>query len=198
MSGSLTIKQGALIVFEGLDKAGKTTQVEQFQAVQWGEPKPHFVHMPSGMTNVTKQVYQILEGEKLSSPLARQLFHLACHAENVPAVSSIRKESAVILDRFWWSTIAYGWHEGRLSETALGWDAFMNVIDSVWGQLAPDLVFLFINAHEEDRNNSEAVETGYRALAHQFAETTVLVPVLSVEGTTAFITDELIRRGIAS
>ncbi|MFJ5859882.1 dTMP kinase [Pseudarthrobacter sp. NPDC092439] len=198
MDNIFSIKRGSLVVFEGLDKAGKSTQVDRFKALAWEHPAPQFAHMPSGLTSLTGAVYELLENVKPESQLARQLLHLACHAENVPEIIRQRQDSAVILDRFWWSTVAYGWHGGRIGESGLEWSAFMNLVDAIWGQLAPDLVFLFINAYDDDSNNNDQVEQGYRALAKEFEERTVLVPRLAKEQTTRFIVDELTRRGIAA
>lgn len=198
MHSSVSIKQGSLIVFEGVDKAGKSTQVDRFKDLVWEGPSPYFAHMPSGLTQLTGDIYKLLETVKPESQLARQLLHLACHAENAPAIARQREQTAVILDRFWWSTVAYGWHGGRIGESGLEWTAFMNVIDTIWGALTPDLVFLFINAYEEDSNNSGAVEDGYRKLAKEFSTHTVLVPRLSVEDTSEFVLAELIQRGFAA
>ena len=185
-------------MFEGMDKAGKTTQRDHFRALPWADPAPQFVHMPSGLTPLTTDMYRVLESVKPQSELARQLLHLACHAENVPAIRQQRQQSAVVLDRFWWSTVAYGWHGGRIGDSGLGWDAFMSLIDSIWAGLTPDLVFLFMNAYKNDSNNSGAVEAGYRELADEFSDTTVFVPRLSAADTSNFVYDELVRRGLAA
>jgi hypothetical protein len=71
----------------------------------------------------------------------------------------------------------------------------MNLIDSIWRDLTPDLVFLFIHPYENDANNSDAVELGYRKLAEESSGTTVLVPRLSVEDTSDFVFEALIARG---
>lgn len=191
----MKIKPKTLIVFEGLDKAGKSTQLERFKEIPWAEPAPHFAHMPSGLTRLTADIYGLLETVKPQSQLALQLLHLACHAENAPTITRQRQETAVILDRFWWSTVAYGWYGGKIGRSGLEWTAFMNLIDSIWRDLTPDLVFLFIHPHENDANNSDAVELGYRKLAEESSGTTVLVPRLSVEDTSDFVFEALIARG---
>ncbi|MFI8412139.1 dTMP kinase [Paeniglutamicibacter gangotriensis] len=198
MNKKLSIKNNKMVVFEGLDQAGKSTQINRFQAIPWGDVPPKFVHMPSGLMPTTMDIYENLERGGFSSPLATQLFHLACHAENVPTLMVLKQEGAIILDRFWWSTVAYGWYGGKLAETGLQTESFMNVIDTVWSELRPDLVFLFLNAHRDDSSNNDGVVAGYLALAERFSQHTVLVPELDVEDTTSFIADELFRAGIAS
>lgn len=197
MNHRLRLKPGSLIVFEGVDKAGKSTQVEQLRKLPWAEPAPHFAHLPSGETPLTARIYELLEAVEPESQLAKQLLHLACHAENTPAITRQLRRSAVILDRFWWSTVAYGWHGGRMGSSGLEWSAFSNLIDSVWRELTPDLVFLFLSAHEADSNNRDAVERGYRKLADGFPARTVLVPLLSVEDTSGFIRAEIVKRGLS-
>lgn len=191
---------GTLIVFEGLDRAGKSTQIERLKGMSWEGTIPRFVHMPSGLTSSTEQVRDILEkrnGGSVDSPLARQLFHLGCHAETSSALQSSLRESAVFLDRFWWSTFAYGWYGGHIDQSGLTKRSFMNLIETVWENLEPELVFLFLRPHDGDSNNNDAVSTGYRVLASQFSNSTAVVPDLSVEDTTTFIIEELIRRKIA-
>lgn len=198
MNAQLSIARGTLIVFEGLDKAGKSTQVTALKAIPWAGVGPNFVHMPSGLTEATQRIYGALEEGGLTSALAKQLFHLACHAENVPTIESLRPNGAVILDRFWWSTIAYGWYAGHLEEVGLDEPSFLNLISTIWAKLPADLVFLFLDPREEDDNNTDDVNAGYIALARQFPEKTVLVPELSVAETTEFILEKLEASGLVS
>jgi thymidylate kinase len=125
------MRLGAVVVFEGLDRAGKSTQLDRLSALSWSHPRPTFAHMPSGLTSLTSRIYALTEGVPISSPLARQLLHLACHAENMAELVAGRDRSGLVLDRWWWSTMAYGWHaHGQ----ALGIDAstFRRLIEAVW------------------------------------------------------------------
>lgn len=40
------------------------------------------------------------------------------HAENIDALAQARRSSGVLLDRRWWSTVAYGWFAGSLPPPA--------------------------------------------------------------------------------
>lgn len=191
------IRPGSLIVFEGLDKAGKSTQIEQLRNLPWVKPDPNLVHLPSGEVPLTGALYALLETNEPESQLAKQLIHLASHAENAPGIRKQLRRRAVFLDRFWWSTVAYGWHGGGIESSGLEWAAFRNLLDAVWKELTPDLVFLFLNVYEADSNNGSAVEKGYLKLAHEFSTRTVFVPLLSVEDTSNFIMAELVKRGLA-
>lgn len=197
MRNSLSIKRGSLIVLEGLDSSGKSTQIEHLRALPWIGSPPLFMHMPSGTSVLSAEVYRLLETENPRSPLARQLLHLACHAENVPAIRQQRQETAVVLDRFWWSTVAYGWHGSRIGDLGWEWKAFRNLVDTIWAGLVPDVVFLFIDAHEEDPSNSDAVAFGYHKLAEGSAASTVVVPLMPEGATTDLLISELVSRGLA-
>jgi dTMP kinase len=186
------LRPGTLIVLEGLDRTGKTTQRNELAAAQWEPPAPLVTHMPSGLTELTEAIYQTTEHHELVSHLARQLLHLACHAENLPALTQARQQRGVILDRWWWSTVAYGWFGGlraRLSE-----EAFFGAINMVWDGFDADIVFLFLAAHEADSRNVSTVSAGYRWLASRHRDTVVEVPPGSRESTTMFLLNELKQR----
>src|SRR5438105_1284241 len=183
---------GALVVLEGLDKAGKTTQRTALEAVDWESPKPLITHMPSGVFDLTKAIYETTERHRISSGLAKQLLHLACHAENLPALKAARRERGLVIDRWWWSTVAYGWFGGLRSE--ISEDAFFGAIDMVWGDFAADVVFLFLEAYEKDSHNVDTVTEGYEWLASHNPDTVVEVPIGSPSSTTAFVMEELRRR----
>jgi dTMP kinase len=112
---SLHLTTGSLVVFEGLDRSGKSTQIKRLSALDWVAPAPRFIHMPSGMTDLTKNIYSLTENSKISSPLARQLLHIACHAENIEPIADARVRHGLFLDRWWWSTVAYGWYGAGLA-----------------------------------------------------------------------------------
>src|SRR5205814_6354238 len=114
----LRLTPGSVIVFEGLDRAGKSTQLSMLARVV--EPSSaELVHMPSGTTPFTQGVYSLLERGELVSGLARQLAHLACHAENHQALVAATEVKALVLDRWWWSTVAYGWYGGPVRQSGL-------------------------------------------------------------------------------
>lgn len=116
---SLQLRPGSLIVLQGLDRSGKSTQMKRLSKLAWAEPRPEFTHMPSGMTDLTKDIYSFTEDRQISSPLAQQLLHIACHAENIELIADARQHHGLFLDRWWWSTVAYGWYGDGLSVSGL-------------------------------------------------------------------------------
>jgi dTMP kinase len=193
---SLHLRPGSLIVFEGLDRSGKSTQINRLSALNWAPPGPRFTHMPSGMTDLTRDIYSLTENSQISSPLARQLLHIACHAENIELIADARVRHGVFLDRWWWSTVAYGWHGAGLARSGLSESVFFGLIESVWSDQQANVVFLFMTPYESDRLNREEVRKGYAALAAQYQAITVAVPPVGSEETTDFILASLRARDL--
>jgi thymidylate kinase len=183
---------GSLVVLEGLDRSGKSTQRHWLSTLDWAAPAPLFTHMPSGLARVTESIYTLTEDVDIKSPLARQLLHLACHAENIAAIAEARHERGVVLDRWWWSTVAYGWYGCDLANLGVDERAFFGMINSIWARQPADLVFLFTSPFEGDELNRDQVRRGYEVLARQHASTTVEVPAADEATTTAFLVEQLV------
>jgi dTMP kinase len=105
-----------------------------------------------------------------------------------------RRDRGVFLDRWWWSTVAYGWYRGLCNE--LSEPAFFGAIDLVWAGVRADAVFLFLETFEEDAHNTSAVIEGYRSLAASHYDLAIEVPAGPEASVTAFILDQLVRRGL--
>lgn len=101
-----------------------------------------------------------------------------------------------MLDRWWWSTVAYGWYAGQLAGTGLTEAVFRDVIDSVWAGQPADLVFLFTTPFQHDDLNRDAVARGYADLAAQHATVAVMVPKADIDVTTAFLLRTMRDRGL--
>lgn len=196
LPNAVRLVPGTLVVLEGLDCSGKSTQSAALARLAWADPAPLFMHLPSGRSRFTEGVYRLTEQAPISSPLARQLMHLACHAENIDAVSEARACGGVVLDRWWWSTVAYGWYGARLAEQGLDKDSFFGMIDLVWSRQPADVVFLFTTPHETDALNREPVRAGYRRLAAEHSTTTVKVPSADPAATTDFLLAALRERDL--
>lgn len=187
-------RPGSLVIFEGLDRSGKSTQRQRLSTLDWTAPAPLFTHMPSGLTRMTTSIYTLTEDFEIKSPLARQLLHLACHAENIAAIADARRIRGVLLDRWWWSTVAYGWYGGDLASLGVDEHSFFELINSVWVSQPADVVFLFTSPFERDELNRDQVRRGYTDLARQHAAITVEVPPADEATTTAFLLEQLVFR----
>ena len=195
---TLAMNPGVTVVFEGLDRTGKSTQLDLLKAVLAPESIV-FAHMPSGFVPFTHRVYEALEAEeeKPSSGLAQQLAHLACHAESIGRLVEATRSKALVLDRWWWSTLAYGWYGGSVEQSGLSEESFRDLIAAIWSPVAPSAVFVFLEPHQLDSNNNQGVEAGYRALLDQHPDLAVVVSSDTPEATHAFVVQSLVQRGLA-
>ena len=193
---------GSLVVLEGLDATGKSTQLAALEALAWDEPKPMFTHQPSGTSETSKQIYSITEKARdlKTHPITLQLLHLASHAEHYDSsILPALKDRSVVLDRCWWSTIAYGFFDGKLDR----WCAIEDFIAlcqlPTQGQL-PTVVFLFNQPYALDEHNTHAVQAGYTFLASTYTpvRTVASVPSGTVKATTDWIVAELVSRGLVT
>ncbi|WP_144999480.1 dTMP kinase [Kocuria marina] len=199
--GTLVIQPGAVVVFEGLDRTGKSTQLSRLRDALVPESAV-FAHMPRGFGRFTERVYAALEGEtvdeKPSSGLAQQLAHLACHAESITHLTESAASSGLVLDRWWWSTLAYGWYGGSVEQSRLSEAGFLELIDTIWSPIVPSVVFVFLEPHQLDSNNNEGVEAGYRALIEQHPDLAVVVHSDTEHAVHALVVETLLKRGLAS
>ena len=191
----LTARTGTFVVLEGLDATGKSTQLDRL-----GRCISNLLttHQPSGATSVGRAIYDLTENTPIASPLARQFLHLASHAEHYrtelrPALG----QRAVLMDRSWWSTIAYGWYGTDLSES-IDLDTFLKVAQLPAGGLLPNVVFVFLDPWTADPHNSAAVRNGYEELSGLFSDRAVRVPPAPPDDVTTFILNELERRGLVT
>jgi hypothetical protein len=165
-----------------------------------------FAHMPSGFVPFTNRVYAALEGrnaegvvdgaERPASDLAQQLAHLACHAESMGRLVAAVEDGALVLDRWWWSTLAYGWFGGSVEQSGLGEASFYDLIRTIWEPIKPSLVFVFLEPHQSDCNNSAGVEAGYRELLAKNTEFSFPVPNGTADQVHDFIVATLDGRGV--
>jgi thymidylate kinase len=185
------LQPGTVVVFEGLDGTGKSTQIDLLRQTL-NSDETMFVHMPSGRSSFTRGIYEVLEESKPRADLARQLAHLACHVENMPdLIQTLQKGGCLVLDRWWWSTMAYGWYAGQVSRSGLPEDVFRKLVETIWIPIEPSIVFLFLSPYLNDANNVPGLVEGYRKLAAQYRGTVIEVPQGTSVGTHQVIINYL-------
>lgn len=191
----MDLKPGTFIVLEGLDKAGKSTQRE---ALEGYFPDAYYTHQPSGGNSVGQLVYQLTEGVKDLSPVGRQFLHLASHAEHYQRdILPVLSDRAVIMDRCWWSTVAYGWFAGGIRYLCDLADFIAMAKLPTQGK-DPSLVFVFTHPYEEDYHNTPELLRGYSWLFERSSAKSFVVPDASQEEVTAFIVDALRKAGLVA
>lgn len=141
--------RGRLIVFEGVDAAGKTTLCNELCESLRRENKPvRLCHFPGTQRGTLGElVYRIHHlhssefGVPTIVPCSLQLLHIAAHVDSIESQikPALCNGEWVILDRFWWSTYVYGQDYG-VQETQLR--LMINVEINAWGAIKPDIVFL--------------------------------------------------------
>lgn len=176
-SRQLALAPGSVVVFEGLDKAGKSTQLDRMKQVI-DPAHTTFAHMPSGFTEFTAAIYAVLEDGSTTptDPLARQLTHLACHRESMHTLVEKSRSEALVLDRWWWSTLAYGWYGRGDRDLGIDEHTFRDLIEAIWAPIQADAVFLFLHTYEADSNNVDGVALGYQTIADQSPSNIVRSP----------------------
>ena len=154
--------RGLFITFEGVEGAGKTTQIKLLKAAL--ETRSHEVHLTRepGGDAVSETVRHLVLHNEVGAR-AELLLFLASRANNVEAViqPALRDGKTVICDRFIDSSVAYQGCGRRLGrETVVEFNRFAT------SDLIPDITFLLdIDpldglARQKDRNRmeSEAIE----------------------------------------
>lgn len=147
MTNQLKSRRGRLIVFEGIDGAGKTTQIELLEEYLRKNGRRVFRTAEPTDSESGKLLREVLSGNVARTPEELALlFTLDRISHNVRSENGIAKMLAdgidVICDRYYYSTIAY-----QGNETDPAWVSEMNLGCPAIAK--PDLcVFLDLNAEE--------------------------------------------------
>lgn len=136
------MKKGILISFEGLDKVGKTTQVDQLiEHLRQKGIEPVAIREP-GSTEISERVRAILADRNMVgkiNPMAEFLLYSASRAQLVADVirPALTRGEVVITDRYYDSSSAYqGYGRGIDLE-------FINTVNQAASDhLVPDLTIL--------------------------------------------------------
>jgi dTMP kinase len=172
MPGEMT---GSLIVLEGPDGIGKSTQVERLRLRLRDQGYDVLVVREPGGTPVGEDIRRILlDSERDMAPLTEVLLFAAARAELVNRVvrPALRAGRVVVMDRYVTSSIAYqGYGLGVELE------AVRAVNRVATGGLEPDVIVMLwgegIQAPRPDRverrspHFHDRVRAGYRALARE-------------------------------
>ncbi len=96
------------VLFEGIDTAGKSTQIER---IALRHPEAILTHEPGG-TTFGQRAREILLGGEIHSPRAELLLFLADRAEHYDTVIAPNRDGLVISDRGFLSGIGYAMASG--------------------------------------------------------------------------------------
>ncbi|MET0399164.1 MAG: hypothetical protein ABW277_20390 [Longimicrobiaceae bacterium] len=161
---------GHIYVFEGVDGAGKSTLAGAVSARLAEERVRVALRSFPGREPGTfgELVYRLHHdpaalGVQSITPTALQLVHVAAHLDAIEReIDPLVKSGAVVLlDRYWWSTWAYG------VGSDANQDALAGMIDlerSFWGDLLPEVIFLVERSGSQTAGLCRVAEA-YAALA---------------------------------
>ncbi len=128
------------IAIEGIDTAGKSTQIEKLRA--------HFrdaiITKEPGGTEAGKEIREIVLSAKTKSKKAEFLLFLADRAEHMKEVVEPNLDKMIISDRSVVSGVAYALVQGEISETAI-----LHLNRFATGGIYPQKVFLLSLTKEE-------------------------------------------------
>ncbi|KAI0119581.1 thymidylate kinase-domain-containing protein [Daldinia grandis] len=136
--------RGAFVVFEGMDRAGKTTQAKLLQqrCIESGR-EVRFMRFPNRTTPIGKMIDSYLKGE---TEIEDHVIHLLFSANRWEAVKKIKAEleagHTIICDRFYHSGIVYSAAK-NIKSLSLSWAKAPEI-----GLPRPDMV-LFLDLEEE-------------------------------------------------
>jgi dTMP kinase len=193
------------ISFEGIDGAGKSTQVERLKTFLARRGRTVVVAREPGGTELGERIRDLLLNGGDVVPWAEACLFAAARAQVVERVlrPALARGCDVIVDRYFDSSLAY-----QGVARGLGVGEVYDLNRKAVRDLVPDRTFLLSLAAEDagfrraeplDRMERESVvfrrhvEEGYRGLAEQFPERIVEIDASLAEETIAELVRESVR-----
>ncbi|MHB1022772.1 MAG: nucleotide kinase domain-containing protein [Acidobacteriaceae bacterium] len=165
--------RGQLFIFEGPDGTGKTTLSHRF--VEWltsqGQ-RARYVSSPGRVEgSLGELVYRVHHNPERFGlhglvPTAQQLLHVAAHIDALHSliIPALESGETIVMDRFWWSTVAYGKVAGVDRESL----QYMIALETHhWSHFRPRAIFLLNRPLPARTENSPAV---HNLLGEAYAE----------------------------
>ena len=128
-----------LIIFEGIEGSGKTTQIKNVKSyLRRNKIKFISLREPGGSKLAEKLRKIILNSKSNFHPFTDLLLYIAARNENINSIIKKNyKKKVILIDRFIYSTIAYQHY---------GMNQNLNIINKlnnhILGNIKPDLIFL--------------------------------------------------------
>ena len=139
MTTPKTIAGGLVVLFEGLDGVGKTTQLEMAKTALSSDGWLVETARVHGGTPICEQLRQVSLSNVPRPPMTDVYISLAMHAALIEQLQTYREQGAIILlDRGPLSLVAYQLFGSALLDS-LGW----NLADDSVRQFAADLTLLY-------------------------------------------------------
>lgn len=170
----MVVARGKIIVIEGTDKAGKTTQSRMLQEAIKAVGKICVVmDFPDYTTSIGMEIRAFLDGKRDYPPEVKHLLFSANRWEKKKEIESmVENGTIVVMNRYWQSNLVYGVSNGM----DVGW---LQKLDK--GLPKEDMVLLLLvnpsvsknraevrDAFEDDAKLAAAAYKNYHKFAKQF------------------------------
>jgi dTMP kinase len=148
------MRRGLFICFEGLDGAGKTTQIQMLRDVLTGEGHDVLCTREPGGSPIAEKVRSILLDRENTgmTPVCEAYLYAAARAEHLRQTvrPALAEGKIVLCDRYVFSSIAYQGFGRELGE-AMVLDINAAAMDGLW----PDVTFFMDVPFEEGRRRTQ-------------------------------------------
>lgn len=167
------MRKGKIIVIEGIDKAGKTTQANLL--LKKFKSKCVKFDFPDYTTPIGKEIKQFLDGRRDYSDQVKMMLLSANRWEKKTEIEKvIAKGNTIIMNRYYQSNLVYGVSKGLELDWLLALDEglpkadLVIVIDIKTDTLVTRSKNSIIDTFEKDRELIRKVKKTYRLLAKKF------------------------------
>lgn len=167
------MRKGKIIVIEGIDKAGKTTQANLL--LKKFKSKCVKFDFPDYTTPIGKEIKQFLDGRRDYSDQVKMMLLSANRWEKKTEIERvIAKGTTIIMNRYYQSNLVYGVSKGLELDWLLALDEglpkadLVIVIDIKTDTLVTRSKNSIIDTFEKDRELIRKVKKTYRLLAKKF------------------------------
>jgi dTMP kinase len=166
------LPKGKIIVFEGIDKAGKTTQAKLLEKKMGS--KCVRIDFPDYRTPVGKEIKQFLDGKRNYADEVKMMLLSANRWEKKVEIEKIvNSGTTVIMNRYYQSNLVYGISKGLKLDWLLSLDKGMPKADLVIViDIRPKTLVSrsknVVDTFEKDLELIRRVKKNYRILANKF------------------------------
>ena len=171
------LPKGKIIVFEGIDKAGKTTQAKLLEK-KLGS-KCVRIDFPDYSTPIGKEIRQFLDGKRNYPDEVKMILLSANRWEKKGEIEKIvSKGTTVIMNRYYQSNLVYGISKGLKLDWLLSLDkglpkADLVIVIDIRPKTLASRSKNVVDTFEKDLELIRRVKKNYRILANKFNWRTV-------------------------
>jgi dTMP kinase len=166
------LPKGKIIVFEGIDKAGKTTQAKLLEKKLGSQCAR--IDFPDYSTPVGKEIKQFLDGKRNYPDEVKMMLLSANRWEKKGEIEKmVSKGTTVIMNRYYQSNLVYGISKGLKLDWLLSLDnglpkADLVIVIDIHPKTLVSRSKNVVDTFEKDLELIRRVKKNYRILANKF------------------------------